>query len=79
MPEPIIGGTFRSTDLRRRVLNVQSASQKKEYTPIGWPLNSIASVGLHLNHLFSAIWSDTSTELSMCFAIKRGVELHLNV
>ena len=33
--EPIIGGTFRSTDLRRRVLNVRSASQKKEYTPIG--------------------------------------------
>ena len=28
---------------RRRVLNVQSASQKKEYTPIGWPLSSIAS------------------------------------
>ena len=48
MPEPIIGGTSRSTDLRRRVLNVQSASQKKEYTPIGWPLSSIASVGFAL-------------------------------
>ena len=59
MPKSIIGGTFR---YRPRTKGVERAVGIGEegITPICWSLNSIASVGLHLNHLFSAIWLDIS-------------------